>query len=92
MTRRQPGVPGAPRRRECDLDPDFAEIALVGDTEPCICKPAVVRAYQGMMASGSGENDALEVATRVLRYHHPEMPAQRILVTVERWVHGGPLN
>jgi hypothetical protein len=68
------------------------EIALIGDTEECVCKPAVIRAYDGMKKSGSPERNAMEVAYRVLRYHHPEMPANRIRITVERWVHSGQMH
>ncbi|MBV6633644.1 MAG: hypothetical protein KI792_11515 [Alphaproteobacteria bacterium] len=68
------------------------EIALIGDTEPCVCKPAVIRAYEGMASSGAPERNAFEVAMRVLRYHHPEMPTDRIKITVERWLHQGEMH
>ena len=68
------------------------EIALVGDTEPCVCKPMVLRAYDGMKDSGASERVALDVAQRVLLHHHPDMPDERIQVTVERWVHRGEVH
>lgn len=68
------------------------EIALVGDTEPCVCKPAVLRAYDGMKRSGASEQVAIDVAERVLIHHHPEMPENRIKITVERWVHRGEMH
>lgn len=73
-------------------DANMEEIALVGDSEPCICKPAVIRAYDGMKKSGTSERIALDVAERVLLHHHPEMPADRIKITVERWVHRGQMH
>ncbi|MEO0392601.1 MAG: hypothetical protein AAF213_05050 [Pseudomonadota bacterium] len=79
------------KQRDCDIGV-MAEIALVGDTEPCICKPAVLRAYDGMKKSGAAEKTALDVAERVLTHHHPEMPHDRIKITVERWVHRGQMH
>jgi len=73
-------------------DPAIEEIALIGDTERCICKPAVIRAYDGMKSSGVSERIALDVAERVLVHHHPEMPSDRIKITVERWVHRGQMH
>ena len=73
-------------------DANMEEIALVGDSEPCICKPAVIRAYDGMKKSGTSERIALDVAERVLFHHHPEMPVERIKITVERWVHRGQMH
>ncbi len=77
--------------REC-RSADAADIALVGDTEPCVCKPAVLRAYDGMKRSGASEQVAIDVAERVLVHHHPEMPEDRIKITVERWVHRGEMH
>ena len=77
--------------RDCDID-GMQEIALIGDTEPCVCKPAVIRAYDGMTSSGAAEHVALDVAKRVLSHHHPEMPEDRIKITVERWVHRGQMH
>ncbi|MEM6903430.1 MAG: hypothetical protein AAF556_09365 [Pseudomonadota bacterium] len=85
-------VGDAQRRRDCGTETTMQEIALIGDTEPCICKPAVIRAYEGMAASGAPERNAFEVAMRVLRYHHPEMPSDRIKITVERWLHQGEMH
>ena len=71
---------------------EIANIALVGDTEVCVCKPAVIRAYEGMKRSGSTEQVAIDVAKRVLVHHHPTMPERRIKITVERWVYAGDMH
>ena len=37
------------------------------------CKGAVKRAYLGMEQSNGNEQAAFETATRLLRFHHPEL-------------------
>ena len=55
----------------------------------CRCRPAVERAFAGMVASGSGERVALEVASRVYRYHHPGVSGRQAREVVEVWVYRG---
>lgn len=55
----------------------------------CRCRPAVERAFAGMLASGSPERTALDVAERVYRHHHPEVPALRAREVVHIWVYRG---
>ena len=37
------------------------------------CKGAVKRAYLGMRQNHGSEHTAFETATRLLRFHHPEL-------------------
>ncbi|MDE1148784.1 MAG: hypothetical protein PW843_19610 [Azospirillaceae bacterium] len=61
-----------------------------GDQSDC-CRPAVVRAYQGMRDGGQPEKFCLEAAIAVYRYHHPtpdDLPAE-VMAMVTGWVHAG---
>ncbi|MCB9946322.1 MAG: hypothetical protein H6842_00685 [Rhodospirillaceae bacterium] len=58
----------------------------------CRCRDAVVRAYGEMLISGASERVALDVATRVYRYHHPGAGVRLAVDVVETWVYTGPLN
>ena len=55
----------------------------------CRCRPAVERAFAGMVASGSAERVALEVASRVYCYHHPDVSGRQAREVVEVWVYRG---
>lgn len=59
---------------------------------PCDCRTAVRRAYDGMLAAGTPASQALTVAIRVYRYHHPQAEQTHAEVTVESWVFSGPLH
>jgi hypothetical protein len=51
----------------------------------CACRAAVVKAFNGMTRSGAPYDEALEAATRVFLYHHPELGwGARELI--ERWI------
>ncbi len=62
------------------------------DVARCRCREAVVRAYSEMLTSGACPQVALDVATRVYRYHHPGAGVQLAGDVVETWVYTGPLN
>ena len=68
-----------------DCGPDSAP-------ELCTCREAVSRAFAGMTASGAPRNVALEAATRVYCYHHPEAGYNHAHHTVEHWVTGGTVH
>lgn len=58
----------------------------------CRCRPAVERAFSGMLLAGVSERDALEVAERVYRYHHPELPPPQAREVVHIWVYRGQFH
>ena len=67
---------------------DFRTIEFDGanNTERCICKPHVLNAYEGMLATGAGQRRALDAAYRVYRNYHPDDSKEDSRLTVERWV------
>lgn len=60
--------------------------------DDCRCRAAVTRAYNGMLVGGVPNTVALEAATRVYRYHHPEADYDAAHHTVESWVFRGALH
>ena len=62
---------------------------LLGD---CRCRPAVRRAFSGMLTSGAGERTAMDVACRVYRYHHPDVPVFQVRDIVQVWVYQGAFH
>jgi hypothetical protein len=58
----------------------------------CRCRPAVERAFSGMVASGSSEMIALDVAARVYRHHHPRVSTRQARDVVEVWVYRGTFH
>jgi len=46
----------------------------------------VERAYRELVDCGRPDRHALEAATVVLRWHHPELDVPQALQIVERWV------
>ena len=58
------------------------------DGSRCDCRSAVTRAYRSLLGSGSSPTIALEAATRIYRYHHPEASLDMALTAVEAWVTG----
>lgn len=72
------------RFRKVDCGPDH--------TGPCDCRTAVLRAFQGMLVSGSTQPTALDVAARVYRYHHPAQSAEHAQRTVEAWISARSLH
>lgn len=67
------------------------EVTFDGARDPhrCKCQGAVLRAYEGLVGAGEPESNALEAATIVYRYHHPEDSVANAVLTVERWVYAG---
>ena len=68
---------------------------LCGPDDPpgrCECREAVTRAFRGMQESGVTEAIALDAATRVYLYHHPEATSVAALHTVETWVRAATLH
>ena len=59
------------------------------DGSRCDCRSAVTRAYRSLLGSGTSPTIALEAATRVYCYHHPEASLDMALTAVEAWVTGG---
>ena len=51
----------------------------------CKCHQAVMNAYGNLIAAGQPETVALEAATIVYGYHHPEDSPKTQALTVERW-------
>ncbi|WP_448206158.1 hypothetical protein [Azospirillum sp. sgz302134] len=58
----------------------------------CGCRPIVERAYRELVDCGRPNRHALEAATVVLRWHHPELPTPEAQQIVERWVAGNVLH
>lgn len=58
----------------------------------CGCRPIVERAYRELVGRGRPDRHALEAATVVLRWHHPELREPEAVLIVERWVAGGVLH
>lgn len=56
------------------------------DPSRCSCKPAIFKAYQGMLESGVPEKTALAAAYRVYIHHHPEDRGMAGQLTVQRWL------
>lgn len=67
---------------------DFRTITFDGanDEGRCVCKPHVLNAYAGMMASGANAKSAMEAAYRVYRNYHPDDSKEDSRLTVERWI------
>ena len=71
---------------------DFAARFAACEAAVCGCRPIVERAYRELVDCGRPDRHALEAATVVLRWHHPELPEPEALQIVERWVAGGLLH
>lgn len=52
----------------------------------CKCYKAVMRAYDSLIDSGQPQNIAIDAATIVYGYHHPEDAVSDRVLTVERWI------
>ncbi len=55
------------------------------DPDTCKCKGIVLNAYAALLKSGVNEREAVQMATRVLRHHHPS-PSIEAKTVVECWV------
>ena len=58
----------------------------VRSASDCTCYNAVMKAYGGMISAGQPSEIALDVATTVYGYHHPEDTPIAQALTVERWI------
>jgi len=58
----------------------------------CKCKPAALRAYNGMKDAGCDEGTALDAAYRVYRFHHPLDTKEDSHLTVERWIYADQVH
>lgn len=66
----------------CDfrvIENDFAN-----DTARCVCKGAVLSAYETL--SSHGHKTALAAAMKIYQYHHPGDSAEDTQITIERWI------
>ncbi len=72
--------------------PDEDDCRAAASAARCRCQAAVTRAYGEMLVSGVSEQVALDVATRVYRYHHPAAAIALARDVVETWVFDGRLN
>lgn len=77
----------AERRTGPERDP--AERFAACEAAVCGCRPVVERAYRELVDCGRPDRHALEAATVVLRWHHPELDVPQALQIVERWVAAG---
>lgn len=64
----------------------------VKKAQDCKCHGAVMRTYGGLSQSGVPHNVALEAASIVYGYHHPEDSKDDKNLTVERWVNEEKLH
>lgn len=55
------------------------------DPDTCKCKGIVMNTYGTLRRSGVNEREAVQIATRVLRHHHPS-PSVEAKTVVECWV------
>ena len=70
-------------------NPANAEESCDSLLSDCRCRPAVERAFSGMVTSGASERVALDVAARVYRHHHPLVSGSQAREVVEIWVYRG---
>lgn len=78
---------------------NFDKIILTHDGEDaaecgerCKCRGIVLKAYNGMLDTGAPKRTAMDVASKVYIYHHPEDAGPRARLIVERWVHAGNMH
>lgn len=81
---RSDGAPTASRTAE--------EQALGACLADCKCQAAVRKAYKGMVDRGLSSDIAVDIATRLYRYHHPEVERDRARVVVQVWTYDGHLH
>lgn len=55
------------------------------DPDTCKCKGIVLNAYGALRKNGVAEHEAVKIATRILKYHHPS-PSVEARTVVECWV------
>jgi hypothetical protein len=57
-----------------------------GHSRRCQCKAATLRAYEELRARGESIRVAMEAASVVYRYHHPEFSAQGAIQSIAGWL------
>lgn len=62
------------------------------EKSPCVCKTAVLKAYNGLIDHDLPDSFAREAATLVYRHHHPEDSKELSRLKVESWIHAGHLH
>jgi len=55
------------------------------DPDACRCKGIVLKTYGTLRQSGVSDREAVQMAARVLKYHHPS-PSLEAKTVVECWV------
>lgn len=55
-------------------------------TRRCQCKTATLRAYDELRARGEPVHVAMEAASVVYRYHHPEFTTQSAIGSIAGWL------
>lgn len=55
------------------------------DPDACKCKGIVLNAYGALRQGGVSEREAINIVTKVLKYHHPS-PSIEAKTVVECWV------
>jgi len=55
------------------------------DPDTCKCKGIVLNAYGALRKNGVNEREAIQIVTKVLKYHHPS-PSVEAKTVVECWV------
>lgn len=55
-------------------------------SEGCECWTAVTRAFRGLKEKNEPDTVAFTAATRIYRYHHPEVPPLEAGFTVAEWI------
>jgi len=55
------------------------------DPDACKCKGIVLNAYDALKKNGVNEREAINIVTKVLKYHHPS-PSIEAKAVVECWV------
>ncbi len=51
----------------------------------CVCRAAVMRAFNGMTMSGASYDSAISAASRVFHHHHPEF-RMGVRELIEQWI------
>ena len=55
-------------------------------SEGCECWTAVTRAFRELKEKNESDTVAFTAATRIYRYHHPEVPSMKARFTVAEWL------
>jgi hypothetical protein len=76
--------------RQCPA-PDSERLAAC-EAAACSCRPMVERAYRELVDHGQPSGHAIDAATVVLRWHHPEVPPPEAAEIVQRWVAAEPMH